>query len=216
MSESNIPFGNMKWGDALNNPNAFAFAVRSILLGLQTATLVRVEKCTNNGGLAEMGTVEVTPLVNQIDGQGIAHKHGVIVNVPYFRMQGGANAMIIDPAPGDIGFCVFASRDISKVKATKAQANPGSFRHHDWADALYIGGLLNAIPTQYIQFSADGIVIHSPTKVKIEAPAIELAGPVTATSTIVATGNVTGQGTSLHTHVHGGVQTGGGTTGGPQ
>lgn len=161
------------WGDI----NGLAFLVQQFLNKVQTATLVRIEKCTNSGGLSPVGFVDVTPLVNQIDGQGLPTPHETIYNLPYFRLQGGSNGVIIDPEVGDIGICVFASRDISKVKSTKAQANPGSRRMHSFSDGMYLGGVLNGIPSQYVQFSAAGIRIHSPTLVKLDAPDIQIIAP---------------------------------------
>lgn len=159
------------------------FAVQQALAKMQTATLVRIEKCTNAGGLSPVGFVDVTPLVNQLDSQGNPTPHVTIYNVPYCRLQGGANAIIIDPEKGDIGLCVFASRDISKVKSTKKQANPGSFRQYNFADGLYIGGVLNATPAQYIQFSSTGIKIFSPTKIDVVAPIINATATTSATVT---------------------------------
>lgn len=192
-----------QWGEF----NNIAFLVQQALLKVQTATLVRIESCTNNGGLAPVGFVDVTPLVNQIDGKGNATPHVTIYNVPYLRIQGGANAIIIDPQAGDVGVCVFASRDITKVKSTKKQANPGSWRQYSFSDGLYLGGMLNGTPSQYIQFNNSGVTIT--------APLVTINGNVQVNGAIVATGDVTGQGTSLHTHKHGGVQPGGGQTGVP-
>lgn len=158
------------WGEF----NNIAFLVQQALGKMQTATLVRVESCTNAGGVSPVGFVDVTPLVNQIDAQGNPTPHVTIHNVPYFRLQGGANGVIIDPVAGDIGVCVFASRDISKVKSTKKQANPGSFRQYSFSDGMYLGGMLNGTPTQYVQFSAAGIKIHSPTTVVLEAPDVQI------------------------------------------
>lgn len=158
------------WGEF----NNIAFLVQQALGKMQTATLVRVESCTNAGGVSPVGFVDVTPLVNQIDAQGNPTPHVTIHNVPYFRLQGGANGVIIDPVAGDIGVCVFASRDISKVKSTKKQANPGSFRQYSFSDGMYLGGMLNGTPTQYVQFSAVGIKIHSPTAVVLEAPDVQI------------------------------------------
>ena len=158
------------WGEF----NNLAFMVQQALGKMQTATLVRVESCTNAGGVSPVGFVDVTPLVNQIDAQGNPTPHVTIHNVPYFRLQGGANGVIIDPVAGDIGVCVFASRDISKVKSTKKQANPGSFRQYSFSDGMYLGGMLNGTPTQYVQFSAAGIKIHSPTAVVLEAPDVQI------------------------------------------
>jgi phage baseplate assembly protein gpV len=160
---------------------------------MQTATLVRIEACTNSGALSPVGFVDVTPLVNQIDGSQPANPtpHVTIYGLPYLRMQGGANAVILDPQPGDIGIAVFASRDLSKVKSTKTQANPGSYRQYDFADGMYLGGMLNGAPTQYVQFGASGITLVSPTAVTIQAPAIALDGAVTIDGSLTqAGGNV--------------------------
>jgi hypothetical protein len=155
--------------------NNIIFAVQQALNRLQTATLVRVDACTNSGDLSPVGFVDVTPLVNQIDGSTPPNPtpHVTVFGLPYLRMQGGASAVIIDPQPGDIGVAVFASRDISKVKSTKAQANPGSFRSFDFADGLYLGGMLNGTPQQYIKFSSDGITILSPENIILAGATIK-------------------------------------------
>ena len=141
---------------------------------MQTVTLVEIQSCTNDGGVSPFGFVNVLPLVNQLDAAGNPIPHITIFNVPYLRIQGGANAIILDPQDGDIGLCVFASRDITKVKNTQAQANPGSARQFDFSDALYVGGMLNAEPEQFIQFNEDGISIISPNAVIGTAPEIQL------------------------------------------
>lgn len=173
-SDKEIPTGQQKPSSTWGEFNNIAFMVQQAIGKLQTATLVKIEKCTNSGGLSPVGFVDVTPLVNQLDAAGNPTPHVTIFNVPYFRLQGGKNAIIIDPEPGDIGVAVFASRDITKVKATKGAANPGSFRQYSFADGLYLGGMLNAVPTQYVQFSTAGIRIHSPTQIKLDAPDIRL------------------------------------------
>lgn len=175
MSDANgIPSGQLKPSSTWGEFNNIAFMVHQALSKMQTATLVRVESCTNAGALSPVGFVDVTPLVNQLDGQGNPTPHVTIHNVPYLRLQGGANGIIMDPQKGDIGVCVFASRDISKIKATKKQGNPGSFRQYSFSDGMYLGGMLNGTPTQYVQFSAAGIKIHSPVAVVLDAPDIQL------------------------------------------
>ena len=239
------PNGLMPLQAALGEFDRIAFMVQQALGKMQTATLVRIESCTNAGGLSPVGYVDVTPLVNQLDGQGNPTPHVTIYNVPYFRLQGGANGIIIDPQKGDIGVAVFASRDISQVKTTKKQGNPGSHRQYSFADGMYLGGMLNGTPTQYIQFSTAGIRIHSPTRVKIDAPDVLIEAQTVeinaSTSTTVTTptftvngnsvlngtvqqtgggaatfsGDVTAQGTSVHNHKHSGVTAGGSQTGAP-
>lgn len=161
--------------------NATSFLVRQMLLGLKTVDLVRVMKCTNDGGLSPVGFVDVQPLVNQMSGDRKATPHATIYNIPYFRLQGGKNAIIIDPEVGDIGMCAFASRDISSVKVNKAPSNPASHRTFDWADGLYFGGFLNGVPSQFIRYHGGGIEVKTPGQFKVDAGSIDLgaSGAVT-------------------------------------
>jgi hypothetical protein len=163
-----------------------------------------------------IGTVDVKPLIHQIDGHQNPIEHGVIYGLGYIRIQGGLNALIIDPQIGDIGLCVFCNNDISKVKATKAPALPGSSRRNDWADGIYIGGLLNGIPLRYIKISdLNGIDIISTNNVTITSPQTTINGAVQVNGTLTASVEVIANGTHLHTHTHNGVTTGSGNTGAP-
>lgn len=153
---------------------AHSFVVWQILRSISGAKLVQVQDVTNNGGVSPVGFVDVVPLVNQLDGSNQAMPHGTVYHLPYFRLQGGANAVIIDPQVGDIGVAIVEDRDISSVKANKAQANPGSKRIFDLADGLYMGGFLNGTPQQYVQLSTAGIAVVSPTKVTLRAPLVEV------------------------------------------
>lgn len=160
--------------DTTGEFNSSLAIARSVTARMSTATEVQVVSVTNSGGLSPVGFVDVQPLVNQVDGAGKSTPHGILHRLPYFRLQGGTDAVILDPKVGDIGIAVFADHDISAVNNAKAQANPGSGRRFDMADGMYIGGVLNGKPEQYIQFNTEGIHVHSPTKIKFTAPEIEL------------------------------------------
>lgn len=183
-----------------NEFNAMEFVITQILNKRNYTTLVQVKAVRNAGEVSPVGFVDVQIMINQIDAQGQSMPHGIVNNVPYMRLQGGTNAIIIDPQVGDIGMCTFADRDISSVKANRAIANPGSFRRSDIADGLYTGGFLNGAPTQYVRFSAGGIQIHSPTAILMDAPKIELRAPVVeinaTTSTTITTPQFTVVGAS--------------------
>lgn len=170
--------------------NRMAFVVQQLLSRVSTCAVVRVVAVN-----AATGTVDISPMVHQVDGRGQPMPHGTIFDAPYIRLQAGSSAIILDPVAGDIGLAFFASHDISKVKATRAPALPGSKRRHSLSDALYVGGILNQAPTQYIKFRNGGI--------DIVADVVNVSGDVVA------------NGTSLHTHKHSGVSTGGGQTGFP-
>ncbi|WP_175784658.1 oxidoreductase [Burkholderia ambifaria] len=154
--------------------NEQSFLIWQILRTIAGARLVEVKAVTNAGSVSPVGFVDVLPLVNQLDGSDNAMPHGVIHNLPYFRLQGGSNAVIIDPQVGDIGVAIIEDRDISSVKVNRGTANPGSKRIFDMADGLYLGGFLNGAPNQYVQFSSAGISVVSPTKVTLQAPLIEV------------------------------------------
>jgi hypothetical protein len=196
--------------------NAIRFIVDRILDARCHAALVRVVAVGS-------GTVDVQPMVNQLDGQNVPVPHGVVHGLPYFISQAGANAVILTPEKGDVGLAVFADRDISSVKATRDVANPGSMRRADMADGLYIGGFLNGVASQFVRFTPDGIAITSPQKITLTAPTVELNasdavtvttpqftvngastfnGPVNAPSDTITGNEVVGGGKTLSTHKH--------------
>ncbi len=155
--------------------NTLAFVFQMLMQQVQTCTLVEIVSCTNDGGVSPVGRVTVKPCVNQMTGNRQSVPHGTIYNLLYSRISGGANAIIIDPEPGDIGLMAFCSRDISGVVANEGPANPGSFRTFDWADGIYTMGVpLGVTPTQYVQVSAVGINIKSPTQITLDAPTVNI------------------------------------------
>lgn len=173
MSETSVK-GAVRPETGVTEFNALMFLVRQALAACNFTTLVKVVKCSNNGGLSAVGSVDVQPLVDQLDGFGNAVEHAVIYGLPYVRLQGGVNAVILDPAAGDIGIAVFADRDISAVKSTKGQNIPGSARRFSMSDGLYIGGVLNAQPTNYVQFNGNDINIHATGNVNVTAPNVSV------------------------------------------
>lgn len=170
---------SIAWGEY----NKVAFAIEQALAHVQTALPVKIVACTNNGGVSPVGFVDAIPLVHQTDANGNTVPHATIYNLPYCRIQGGANAVIIDPQVGDIGVAVFASRDISKVKNAKKASPPGSMRKYSFSDGMYIAGAMNGTPTQYIRFSSAGIEIHSPTGITEQAPNVDVVASTEASIT---------------------------------
>lgn len=151
--------------------NAVEFVITQLLNKRNYTTLVQVMAVRSAGEVAPVGFVDVQIMLNQIDAAGNSLPHGIVNNVPYFRLQGGTNAVIIDPQVGDIGMATFADRDISSVKATRAISNPGSKRRADIADGLYSGGFLNAAPTQYVRFTGGQIEVVAGATIRNVAPA---------------------------------------------
>jgi hypothetical protein len=157
MSGTNdIGYGQQTPDDSGSDIQNIAFQVRQMIARLDTMKLVKVMAVTG-GGVAPAGTVDVLPLVQQIDGNGNGVPHGTVYGLPWSRVQGGKNAIICDPEVNDIGYVICSDRDITKVKNTQAQALPGSRRQYNISDGIYAGGCLNVAPEQYIIFTTTGI-----------------------------------------------------------
>ena len=150
--------GQMFPEDYANEFAVISFIVRQALAEMETCTPVQVKTVhAGSGNPAAGGTVDVQLLVSLLDGNGNATKQGVVYGLPYFRMQSQNWAIAMDPAAGDYGFIIAASRDISNVTKTPGQANPGSFRQHSFSDGFFIPCSFNtATPGGYIQLKSDG------------------------------------------------------------
>ncbi len=174
---------------------ATVFMIEQIIARGATCAWVQVVSCSNSGSVSAPGTVTVQPLVNQVAGGGIPVPHGQIAQMPFVRLQGGGSAMIVDPVAGDIGLALFAARDSSLVRkaalgvglALGKMFNPGSKRQYSWSDGVYLGGILNGVPTQYVQFlpNGGGVNIKSAGPVNINGAVISAAGEITDASGIV-------------------------------
>lgn len=195
--------------------NSIHFVVKQLTRKMHTALPVQII-AVYPGDIT--GFVDVKPMVDQINGNGDPTPHGTIYRIPYFRSQGGSNAIILDPAVGDIGLHVVASRDVSNVKEQRKATTPGSRRSHNLADGFYFGGFRNSLASQYIKFGTDGITIVSPTAVTLQAPKVTITTPELK----IDSANVKINGASLthndinigSTHRHPDAQ--GGVTGPPQ
>lgn len=233
--QNNAPF------DVANDTvEAFRYQFENCIRNMYAALPVQVVS-VQAAGLAPVGFVDLQPLTQQVTIDGNMVSLPAVFNAPYFRLQGGTNAIIIDPAVGDIGIAVFSSRDTSGVKRERGKAATASLRMFSLSDGMYIGGILNAKPEQYIQFDGSGIAVYSPTAINLTAPTVTInAAQQTTVDTplLVITGQMTQTGAKgsgaqtsggltntggtissngivLESHVHGGVQSGGSNTGTP-
>lgn len=212
--------------DAASEVGILDYIITSALNGLRTSIPVQVIAVSNAGGLSPVGTVDIQPLISSVDGSGNLWPHGIITNVPYMRIQGGSNGIILDPQINDIGIAVVCDRDISTVQNVGKSINsktgnnftsaPGSNRKNDLSDMIYIQTIIGAAPTQYVQFNPTGITITSPTTVTINATNININGKLTVVGNVETTGTLTNN-TKLvgSTHTHLGVTTGTGISGVP-
>ena len=178
-----------------SDANVIKFLMTAAMSKLNTSMPVEVLSVKTTG-IAPVGYVNIRILVDQITADGKTHQYGEIPNVPYFRLQGGNKAVIIDPEVGDIGMACFCSRDISAMKNARKGAPPGSRRMYDISDALYVGGFLNKAPTHYIQFTDGGIIVSTPGSVTVNAATLAtINAPTTKINgNLEVSGNTTMQG----------------------
>jgi hypothetical protein len=231
-------FGYMLWPNGASEFDRVAFHNErdlAQLRGLMPVKVVKVYKidgktAKTQGDVEEAGFVDVQPLVSQADGNNQKMDHGTIYHIPYTRAYGGNAAVIMDPTVGDVGFVKVADRDISSFKDGYAQGNTGPFtpnsrRRHDFADSVYMGGILSKKPKQYVTFKKDGSIVigdaAGSTVIMDGKGGITLApanGIVTIKGQVQATGNVTagfGGGDSVELQQHTHTLSGGSGTGGP-
>ncbi len=159
MTNNTFGYGYLGPNDTASEYNALIFIIEQLISRIRTITPAKIISSTSDGELSIAGTVSAQPLVNILDGVGNATQHGTIFNLVYVRLQGGSNAVIMDPQPDDIGLALICDRDISSVVASKDISNPGSLRQFSLADGIYLGGILNGIPLQYVRFTPTGIII---------------------------------------------------------
>ncbi len=201
MQQSNASALNV---NNLGGGSQFKQIIEQMLSLINTGELVKVT-AVNASGLAPVGFVSVQPLTTRLDADNNKVEQSEIHNVPYFRLQGGTNAIVCDPAVGDIGFCGFCSRDISLVKRIRDMAGTNVYRISDISDAVFFGGWSANTPTQYIQFLDSGINIKSTGNININGLQITPTGQLILSNGVV-----------VDTHVHGGVQSGGSDTNVPK
>lgn len=210
-------FGQQLTQDDTTDFSVIRFIVKQMLGRARSATPVKV-LAVHDGGVGAAPTVDVQPIINAIDGQGNKTVHGKIFAIPVLRMQGGSNALIIDPQVNDIGFLVVSDRDISAAKANNgAISNPGSFRRNNLADGVYIGAILNpGNPDQYVQFTTSGmkladkngnIIEMKSGEIEITATKVVINGDLSVSGQITSAGEITagfgsGDSVTLQQHVH--------------
>ena len=155
-------FGQEKFSTRNSVENALAFMIDQAINRINVCTPVKVVAVHTTGRTSAVGTVDVTPLIDQQTIEGIPVEHTTIFGVPFVRMQTGSSAMILDPQAGDIGICIFADRDISSFKQTGKEGVPPTFRKYDMADGIYIGGWNKGVtPSRWVVMDDAGISIES-------------------------------------------------------
>lgn len=185
--------------------NAQDFMIRRLQASINTAEPVRV-LAVDGQGTEPVGFVDVLPLVNLVSGDRQGQRQSALYHLPYLRIQGGKNALLIDPQPGDVGLAVYAMRDTETVKDTRgsAPANPGSERSLSKSDGFYLGGMLNGSPERYIQVDDTGVTVEGVAKIDMHGQTATITAEngctihadVTINGNVLINGSITWTGTA--------------------
>lgn len=220
------PKYNSAFESQFDPDQAQLFIITKLIRQIHTADVVKVLAVYPTAG--KVGFVDVQPLVLDQDTNGFVIAQTPIYKIPYFQLQGGHSAVILAPVVGDIGLAIFAERDITNVVQTQKEGAAPTNRAFNTADGLYLGGVLNADPTQWVKFlPGGGIDIHAEGNLSMSATGTfsvsatgaatmsaaswHFTGPITSDNTITAPEVVLPRG-GLKDHVHP-VTTAPGTTG---
>ena len=226
---SSFGYGQIQPEDGSSDLNAIAAIARQLIAQLDVMKLVKVIAVhPGTGSPPGPGTVDVQPLVSQIDANGYAVPHGTVFGIACWRFQNGPWAIISDPAVNDVGYVVCADRDSSSVPSKLGQTvTPGSRRRYNIADGIYVGGVFNPVPAANVWFKTDGTwaLTDKPgnvlkgdgngiTATPVSGKPFIVQGNLQVTGSIIADDGG-GDQVNLMTHTHSGVQTGSGTSGPP-
>jgi len=138
---------------------------------VNTSEMVKIVDVEPGGPGGAAGYVTVKPLVRQTDAKGESIEPVELYKLPYFRAQCGGAAIVMDPKPGDVGLASFTKRDSSGIKAGQSETvPPGSLRHFDQADGVFVGTMLNKAPETYVEMSPDDkrVTTHAPESAVVE------------------------------------------------
>lgn len=195
--------------DTATELQAWSFLIDAILSHVRTAHPVQVVAVYPGAGSPPLpGTVDVKPLVSQMNGIGQGQAHGTVYGRPFVRIQSGGSAVIVDPNVGDRGVLLCCDRDISNVVATLAAALPASLRRFNFADGIYIGGWGNgtaATDYVWVKPASAGIAMVSLGPIDIQGSQVNITGPINANGAqISGAGEIQdAAGVVLGTHEHG-------------
>lgn len=153
---------------------SFSYIFKILLSGAFFIELVEVLAVR---GVAPNLVVDILPLVTRTDPSGAMIDNSPVFNVPVWRLQRGDSAVIMDPVAGDIGLATICDRDNSIVRINRKQSVPGSKRTHSKSDAVYLGGVLNGQPSQFIEFADGAINITTPNPVNINCSSVNITAP---------------------------------------
>ena len=163
--------GIATYEDLTTEYNALNFIITSIIKStVNTCYAVTVTEVD-----ADNQKVTVKPLITQIDADNNKIELPEIFEIPYFRYSAGRTAVKLDPVAGDIGIMIAFKSDSNNIKiGDNNQILPATFLNYPMYSGIYIGGMLNNEPENYIEIKDDSITINANKSVVINCQNAEV------------------------------------------
>ncbi len=163
--------GVANYEDLTSEYNALNFIITSIIKStVNTCYAVTVTKVDTDNQ-----KVTVKPLIAQIDADNNKIELPEIFEIPYFRYSAGRTAVKLDPVAGDIGVLIIFKSDSNNIKTgDNSQILPNTFLNYPLYSGVYIGGMLNNEPKNYIEIKDDNITINANKSVIINCQNAEV------------------------------------------
>lgn len=163
--------GIANYEDLTSEYNALNFIITSIIKStVNTCYAVTVTEVDTDNQ-----KVTVKPLIAQIDADNNKIELPEIFEIPYFRYSAGRTAVKLDPVAGDIGVLIIFKSDSNNIKTgDNSQILPNTFLNYPLYSGIYIGGMLNNDPENYIEIKDDSITINANKKIVINCQTAEI------------------------------------------
>lgn len=183
--------------DFVDSLNALLYIINKEVDKVKTMILVRVVGVnTVETAVRKVDTIDVIPVIQEVDANNEAVPLDIIPNIKYIRWQFGNNAIKAVPAIGDIGIMIISKKDASRISINSGIVT--TKREYCLQDGVYIGGLLgfNSEPTQFIDFTENGIDITSDKDltINVKNATINASESASVISPVVNLGTDTGFG----------------------
>ena len=146
----------------LDDLSALEYIIKSKIDNrVNTVDVVRVIAVNENN------TVDVIPIIKNTTPSNEPIEETPIYGLRYIRWQYGTNGIKAKPSIGDIGLILVCKKDTSAIEAGII----GNNSKFNTANGIYLGGLngLNQEPTQFIEFTENGIEITTNGTININA-----------------------------------------------
>lgn len=169
------------------------------LLDAQKADIFSTFHCIQIGKIEKVTaaeqTVEVTLQIRRPAADGSSSAIPLLVDVPYFVLQGGGAYIDMPIAAGDYCIVLFNDRDIDVWWSTANMADPATSRKHDLSDGIAIVGINPKTAVRDMDgeklriINPDGIELNGNSKTFVTYAALNTAlqGLVLAINTALGT-----------------------------